>query len=301
LFERALTEAKKGIDRVGEIRARRILAECADNRGDISTARQHLDTAIPIAVAEGHELLHAHCVAALAQLLCAAGELDEAELRIGEVLDESVDADPSVDVWMRGELGRIMFERGDYVRARAGNERIIKSFGSEPNLNLVMHAHIDLIKIELAAGSIDAAAAHVAVAAKLRPETSAGWDAYLATARGGVALLRGDWPGALAHIQRADELVDQTVETLDQCEVLRMLGDAQLALDCPNDAIATFERLIQMAGSAPFRCRLAEGHEGAAAAGQRSQSTRQRTRSPRNRVRAETTHGFPTSATTSDR
>ena len=266
LFERALTEAQTGGDRVGEVRARRVLSESAVNCGDFATARRHLETAIPIAIAEGNDLLHAHCVAALAQLLSAAGDLDEAERRVGEMLEESVGADSSIDIWMDGELGRIMFERGDYARARACNERIVDFFGSQPSVNLVMHARLDLAKIEVAAGNVDAAAAQLALAEELRPDSSGGWDPYLALARADLALLHGDWAGALIHAQHANELTDETVDTLVQCDVLRILGDAQLALGCPNDALVTYERLIEVAGAASFRCRLAEGHEGAAAA-----------------------------------
>jgi predicted ATPase/DNA-binding SARP family transcriptional activator len=265
LFERALTEAQIGGDRVGEVRARRVLSECAVNAGDIATSRRHLETAIPIAIEEGNDLLHAHCVAALAQLLCATGELDEAEERIRGLLDGTDDSVSSVDIWAQGELGRVMFERGDYTRARACNVRVLDLFGSEPCLNLVLHTHFDLAKIECAAGNLDAAAANIARAAELLPETSRGWDQPFAIAQADLALLRGDWAEALAHAEQADALTDPTVDAFVQCDILRILGDTQLALDRPDDALATFEQLIDFTG-ASFSCRRAEGHEGAAAA-----------------------------------
>ena len=265
LFERALTEAQDGGDRVGEVRARRVLSECAVNAGDVTTSRRHLEAAIPIAMEDGNDLLHAHCVAALAQLLGATGELDEAEERIRGLLDGTMDSVSSVDIWAHGELGRVMFERGDYTRARACNARILDLFGSEPNLNLMLHTEFDLAKIECAAGNHDDAAAHIARAAELVPETSRGWDQAFAIAKADLAMRRGEWAQALANAEHADALTDPTVDAFAQCDILRILGDAQLALDRRDDAIATFDRLIDLA-SAGFPCRCAEGHEGAAAA-----------------------------------
>ena len=49
LWEQALAEARAGADRLGEVRVRRVLSTCEFLRGDVVAARQHLETAIPIA------------------------------------------------------------------------------------------------------------------------------------------------------------------------------------------------------------------------------------------------------------
>ena len=122
----------------------------------------------------------------------------------------------------------------------------------------------DLAEIECASGNPDAAAAQIAFADKLCPDTATGLDPYFAVARADLALVRGDDANALAYAEQADNIDVGTDEPLFRCGILRRLGDAQLALDRPGDAAATFDQLIAMAD--PFPCRRAEGHEGAAAA-----------------------------------
>ena len=112
-------------------------------------------------------------------------------------------------------------------------------------------------------GNPDAAAAQIAFADKLCPDTATGWDPYFAVARADLALVRGDDASALAYAEQADNIDVGTDEPLFRCGILRRLGDAQLALDRHGDAAATFDQLIATAD--PFPCRRAEGHEGAAA------------------------------------
>ncbi len=59
LWRQALDEAAGGADRPGEVRVRRILAICALSVGDVAEAQDHLERAIVIAVADGHDLLDA--------------------------------------------------------------------------------------------------------------------------------------------------------------------------------------------------------------------------------------------------
>jgi tetratricopeptide (TPR) repeat protein len=79
-----------------------------------------------------------------------------------------------------------------------------------------------------------------------------------------LALHREDYIDALAHAEQAMELTEHPDDRLNRCDVLRILGDTQLALNQPEQAVGTFDRLIELAD--PFPCRRAEGHEGAAAA-----------------------------------
>ena len=255
LFEQALTEAQDGGDRIGEVRARRVLSECAVNAGDVTTSRRHLEAAIPIAMEDGNDLLHAHCVAALAQLLGATGELDEAEERIRGLLDGTMDSVSSVDIWAHGELGRVMFERGDYTRARACNARILDLFGSEPNLNLMLHTEFDLAKIESAAGNHDAAAAHIARAAELVPETSRGWDQAFAIAKADLAHAPRRM-GTGARQRRASRRTHRPgpwMRTLNATSFEFSVTPSS-PLTAADDAIATFDQLIDLA-SPGFPCR----------------------------------------------
>ena len=119
LFERALTEAQAGGDRLGEARARWILGPLNFADGDVSAGRQHLETAIPIAIAEGNDLLHAYCEITLAELLHLSGELDEAVERLVALLTSLVDAGGRVEIHLHSALNATLFDRGDYTAARA--------------------------------------------------------------------------------------------------------------------------------------------------------------------------------------
>ena len=263
LFQQALVEAQAGGDRCGEVRARKMLAEEAVSYGDIATARQHLDTAIPIAVHESNDLLHARCLVALTNLLWATGRLDEAEQQIRAVLEGPVGTLTRVDTFAHCWFGRVSFEHGDYARARTCNQRILQLADSELNLYHVIVACLGLAEIECTSGNPDAAAAQIASADKLCPDTATGWDPDIAVARADMALVRGDNANALAYAEQAYNIDLGTDEPLFRCGILRRLGDAQLALDLHGDTAATFDQLIAMAD--PFPCRRAEGHEGAAA------------------------------------
>ena len=61
-------------------------------------------------------------------------------------------------------------------------------------------------------------------------------------------------------------LANDVMSARHRCLCLRLLGDAHLAAGDANSALSTFEQLVARAGAAPYPCRLAEGHEGAAAA-----------------------------------
>ena len=59
------------------------------------------------------------------------------------------------------------------------------------------------------------------------------------------------------------------------CVSLRRLGDAQLAAGKPDRALATFNAADRRASAVPYPCRVAEGHEGAAAAANCPRTNRQ--------------------------
>ena len=158
LWEQALAEARAGADRLGEVRVRRVLSTCEFLRGDVVAARQHLETAIPIATAEGHELLHAYCGVALAQLLNAVGELDEATRQIESVLAGGAGSVVSAEIYARLELARTMFERGDYAQAVEATLRSLELAASHPAPQFELEAHLGLVELYCAVGDVAAAA-----------------------------------------------------------------------------------------------------------------------------------------------
>ncbi len=86
-------------------------------------------------------------------------------------------------------------------------------------------------------------------------------------ARAELALHRGSPAEAVGLAESALELANPDTCAPGRCRGLRILGDAQLATGDLDRALFTFQQLIARAGAAPYPCRVAEGHEGAAATG----------------------------------
>jgi predicted ATPase/DNA-binding SARP family transcriptional activator len=264
LWEQALAQARAGDDRLGEVRARRVLSTCAFVRGDMVTARHHVETAIPIAIDDGDAVLHANCEIALAELQHWSGDLDGAAERLAAVIG-SADASDSVSTAAHLALVPILVDRGDCAAARDAAASAIELAARHSKLHTTIEAHLALAEVEIAAGSAEPAAAHVASAEALSPETAAGWDPWFVQIRAEIALLRGDVSEARRLAEEAAVLTDE-LSIANQCSPLGVLGRAQLASGEPELALGTFERLIATADRAPFPCRQADGYEGAAAA-----------------------------------
>ena len=92
-------------------------------------------------------------------------------------------------------------------------------------------------------------------------------DRDIAFLEAGVALaLCGDSPGQAVGLAEAGRRRGRRdPQRGAQCRCLRQLGDAQLSTGDLAGALATFERLVARAEPVPSPCRVAEGHEGAAA------------------------------------
>jgi predicted ATPase/DNA-binding SARP family transcriptional activator len=270
LTDQAFAEAQAGGDRLGEARARRSLSEGAAGRGDMATALAHLEIALQIAVDEGHDILRASSRNSLAAFLRERGQLDEAEQLLNATLAEEAVLDAVRLMAARRELALILRERGDYNGARAYNTTVLEQTESNFNLEYVISVHLELAAVECADHNAEAAANHLAAAEALQTDTSRMWDRYFAVAKADLAMIEGDHAAALAHAEHANAIVNHYISVYDdgtteaRFTCLRPLGDAQLALDRPADALATFQRVIDLAAQSP--CRRAEGHEGAAAA-----------------------------------
>ena len=130
----------------------------------------------------------------------------------------------------------------------------------------VILANVVLVAIECAAGRVDRANAHFVAASDLTCAAAGGWDPLFLIVRTDLALAAGD-PGAAAELaELAVARAGHMCLVREYCVSLRRLGDAQLAAGEPDRSLATFRRLISRADAVPYPCRVAEGHEGAAAA-----------------------------------
>jgi hypothetical protein len=129
----------------------------------------------------------------------------------------------------------------------------------------MIHAHLLLAALGCAIGDAHAAATHLDSAEALKPRGARGWDPYLLFGRSELALLRGETATALRLAEQATALAEEGT-LVDRCLALVALGRARLACGHLDTALATFERLIDRAGSISMRCRQADGYEGAAAA-----------------------------------
>ena len=131
----------------------------------------------------------------------------------------------------------------------------------------IVSAHLDLASIECADGRFEDCAAHIAIAEKLNPETAHTWECNFLIARADLALARGDNVEALQLAEQAAALEDESWSAgVQGVTNARYLGDAQLGVGNANDAPTTYQQLIAKATAAQYACRLAEGHEGSAAA-----------------------------------
>ena len=268
LAQQALAEAQAGSDRLGEIRARRVISSCLYNhRGDVARARQHIEEAIELATDEASDLLLAKCMLQLADIALYTGSLDEASDRIQQVLDGPAGSIPAIEMNARSLLSDIMYFRGSYAAARTATTKALALAESANSLTMIVSAHLDLASIECAAGRFEDCAAHIAIAEELNPETAHSLESNFLIARAALALARGDDVEALQLAEKARALEDESWSAgVQGVSNARYLGDAQLGVDNANDALNTYQQLIVKATAGHYAWLLAEGHEGSAAA-----------------------------------
>jgi tetratricopeptide (TPR) repeat protein len=268
LCEQSLEEALAGAsDPVYEGRARQLLAHLYALRGDIPAARNHLEAAMQLHSERADEGLHEFCLASKALIDEMTGDLDDATAACQELLDTRFAATEWIGNVALGTLGRISCERGDLDRARSWLTQALalaESLGGVPRDAVC--SHLDLVDIECGAGHLEEAEAHFAAALELSPSADRGTDLRFLLAGAELALHRGDPTRAVDLAAAALARADESSMAHDRCRSLRVLGDAQLAVGDVQRASTTFEDLIASARSVPYPCRVAEGHEGAAAA-----------------------------------
>lgn len=266
LWNQALQDAQAGNDKLGEMRVRRVLCTCALIEGDVEQARRHINTAIRMALEEGQDLLHSHCLIELSQLYHAMGELDQAVELIREVLDGPTSSDETVQGCAHDKLAYVLFDRGDYDGAIASSSRELSLYEQHSTPHFTMRARLRLAEAYCAAGNIDAAAAQLQAAQQVALELPAGWDIGLLSAAASVALLRQQPAEALEFAEHVAKLGRESNNLTHQCGALNLLGHAQLAADEPATALTTFHQVLARAAIAPYPTHQADGHEGAAAA-----------------------------------
>jgi tetratricopeptide (TPR) repeat protein len=264
LGEQALVEAVGWADPTEEQRTRRILALLSRELGDIDGARRHLALALPTRRG-GLDGDDAGCLVTKACLDLDLADLDQAATAAQEVLTSNFADARWVGCTARWVLGRVMFERGDYALAESWfMEGLALAERSGSSVD-VISAHLDIGLTECAAGRVEDAAAHLAAAAAVRPDRDHVWDLDFLQARAELALGRGNPGEAIGLAESALELANRGTLVAQRCWCLRILGDAQLAVGEAERAHTTFQQLVARAGVPPYPCRVAEGHEGAAA------------------------------------
>ena len=266
LWRQALDEAAAGADRPGEVRARRILAICALSVGDVAEAQDHLERAIAIAAADGHEVLHAYCQLALGELLSAIGHLEDAAGQIEDVLARHAGDAVSVPAYAHIELAEVRLRQGRYEEAATSVEQVLILGRSHPMPQFEVMAHLALVGICCATGDVAEAGAHLAAAEAMSPATAKGWDPSFLMSRAEVALLRGDNDQALSLAEQVAALVADSVDGALRDTAAELLGRALLADGRAPEALVTFDRLIDDDPEERFPWRLANSRDGAAAA-----------------------------------
>jgi predicted ATPase/DNA-binding SARP family transcriptional activator/thioredoxin-like negative regulator of GroEL len=266
LCEQALHEARRAADEEQERYARLGLAQCLINRGDIDAARRHLAPALP-AGSEQTSRVDAMCILTQAAWLDNSGaDFDAATTRLEQVLTGPYSTANWIGTRARETFGYIMLELGDHERARSWFAAALELAETNGEALSLIESHLGLVQVECAAGHLDEADTHFRIAAQLRRDTNSYWDLRYLQARATLALHSNSPGDSVALAAAALALADDIKIALERCECLRLLGDAQLAIGDLDQARPTFEQLIALAGAFPAPCRLAEGHEGAAAA-----------------------------------
>ena len=264
LAEQALDEVR-GARSAQERRARQVLALCLRDRGDVEGARRTLAPALPAGFEQATDV-DAFCLVTQVELDLVVGVLDEAEATARRVLAGAFGSLPWLGPGVRFLLGEIMKERGDLELARSWFTEALALSEAIGDSRSAVDAHLALVFTECAAGRTDVAEDELRAAARLTPVHTRTGDIEFLEADAALAL-SGDSPRhavglAEAALARANEIPSAD----HQCVCLRLLGDARWATGDLAEALSAFEQLIARAEPIPYLCRLAEGHEGAAAA-----------------------------------
>ncbi len=264
--EQAVEEATAGDDRVFEGRARQVLSRIYLERGDIAAARRQLAAAMQIQAEQPDPGLQAFCRATQIGIDWMTGALDSAARDAQELLNGGFGSASFIGPAVRVLLSVIELDRGDLTRARSWARDALDLSVTLGEPQAIILANVMLAVIECAAGRADEANAHFVAASALESDTAGGWDPLFLLVRADLALAAGDLSEAVELAEVAVARASHMCLAREHCVSLRRLGDAQLAAGDPDRSLATFRQMIARANAVPYPCRVAEGHEGAAAA-----------------------------------
>ena len=179
-----------------------------------------------------------------------------------------------------------------YAHARAATSGSLALAESANSLSTVIGAHLDLAAIECAAGRFDDAAAHIAAAEELNPETAHTWDDGVLIARADLALARGDnipkpsnSPSRLQHSR-----MSRSAPALQGVANVRYLGDAQLAVGNAHDALTAYRQAIAKANRCARRLPPRRRTRGLCGCCHRPRQHRRGTRAPQSCQGDPSTH-----------
>ena len=265
LGEQALEEAAGCVDDTYEGRARQILAQVVLQRGDVAAARQYLAPALRQRRDRSSDC-NALCTLTRAQIDLVAAALNSSASSAEEVINGDFGFVPYIGAEARSILAQVMLERGDVTLARWWLTDALALCTASGEWAATVAARLDLASLESASGHFDSAHTHFAAASELGGERARLWDLRFYVARADLELDGGHAREAAALAEAAIRLAYQMTMAVERCGCLRRLGDAQMACDDPGSALSTFRHLVSRARAIPAPCRVAEGHEGAAAA-----------------------------------
>jgi tetratricopeptide (TPR) repeat protein len=235
-------------------------------RGEIPAARRQLEAAMQIHAEQPDPGLHAYCLATRIGIDWMTGVLDTAANDACEFLSGGYGCASFIGSAVRVLLSVIELDRGDLTLARSWATDALALAVTLGERQSIILANVTLVVIECAAGRLDAAKAHFDAALDLNSESAGGWEPLFLLIRSDVALAAGDPNEAVELAELALARASHMCLARECCVGLRRLGDAQLASGNPDRSLATFNQLIARANAVPYPCRVAEGHEGAAAA-----------------------------------
>ena len=264
--EQAVEEAAACADRVFEGRARQVLSRIYLERGEIAAARRQLAAAEQIHAEQPDPGLHAFCLSTQIGIDWMTGALDNAADAAQVMLGGDYGSASFIGPAVRVLLSVIELDRGDLTQARSWAADALELGVALGEQQAIILANVVLVVIECAAGRIDRANAHFVAASELNCGSAGGWDPLFLLVRADLALAAGNLTEAMELAEVAVARAGHMCLVREYCASLRRLGDAQLAAGNPERSLATFRKLIAKADAVPYPCRVAEGHEGAAAA-----------------------------------
>ncbi|WP_227133154.1 tetratricopeptide repeat protein [Halorubellus salinus] len=162
----------------------------------------------------------------LAEVARRRGDLDAADSHAERALDEALEAGVErVEATIRTRFGQLALAREDHETAREELVAALETFRDISVDPWRLKARINLARVELAAGALEAAAKHASAAeGLLDAEGSVAPTALLSCVRGRISERRGDNERARECFAAAESVVDEVSDPYVQAVVYQRLG-----------------------------------------------------------------------------